>query len=101
MSSHEKVPYAKARAKGRAMRFYYYATPLDDGRWELQSSRQAQPVRYADKAEAMAAAGSNCRKQWEEHGTPFGIRVRDSQGEWMDVLLHDGTEPTIRSSLEI
>ena len=99
MSTHEKVPFAKAPANGRAMRFYYYATPMADGRWELQSSRQALPVRYAGKQEAMAAAGANCRKQWEEHGTPFGIRVRDSQGEWMDVLLHGGTGPSPGSSL--
>ena len=99
MNTHEKVPFAKARAGGRTMRFYYYATPMPDGRWELQSSRQALPVRYAGKAEAMAAAGVNRRKQWEEHGTPFGIRVRDSQGEWMDVLLHGGTGPSPGSSL--
>jgi hypothetical protein len=99
MNTHEKVPYAKASASGRAMRFYYYATPMADGRWELQSSRQALPVRYADKALAMAAAGANCRKQWEEHGTPFGIKMRDSQGAWMDVLLHGGPEPISGSSL--
>jgi hypothetical protein len=99
VNTHEKVPFAKTRASGRTMRFYYYASPLADGRWELQSSRKSEPMRYPGKAEAMAAAGVNCRKQWEEYGTPFGIRVRDSRGEWMDVLLHGGTEPSLGSSL--
>jgi|SRR4249919_2396919 len=99
MSSHQKVPFALLPANGRTMRFYYYLTPLADGRWELQSSRKVQPVRYAGKAQAMSAAAVNCRKQWEEHGTPFGIRVRDSLGEWMDVLLHDGTGPSPGASL--
>ena len=100
MNTHEKVPFAKVRATGRSMRFYYYATPMADGRWELQSSRKPLPVRYACKAEALAAAGVSCRKQWEEHGTPFGIRVRDSHGEWMDVLLHGGAEPSLGPSLD-
>jgi hypothetical protein len=94
MNSHQKVPYAMAPVGSRTMRFYYYASPLADGRWELQSSRKAEPARYAGRAQAMAAAAANCRKQWEQHGTPFGIRVRDSHGAWMDVLLLDGTEPS-------
>ena len=98
MQGHAQVPFAKPASSLRTMRFYYYASPLADGRWELQSSRKVQPVRYAGKAQAIAAAAANCRKQWEEHGTPFGIRVRDSVGEWMDVLLHDGTETRVGSS---
>jgi hypothetical protein len=77
-----------------AMRFYYYATPLPDGGWQLQSSRNLLPVRYAGKADALAAAGANCRREWEAEGTPYGIRMRDSRGEWMDVLLRGGTEPS-------
>ena len=99
MQGHAQVPFAKPASSLRTMRFYYYASPLADGRWELQSSRKVEPVRYAGKAQAMAAAAANCRKQWEEHGTPFGIRIRDSLGEWMDVLLHDGTEPSLGASL--
>ena len=99
MTTHQQAPFAKPRESGGTMRFYYYASPIPDGRWELQSSRLALPVRYPSKAEAIAAAGVNCRQEWEEHGTPFGIRVRDRHGEWMDVLLHGGTEPSLGSSL--
>ena len=93
MNTHAKVPYAQAASGAQEMHSYYYATPMDDGQWELQCSRQPGPERYAGRIEAMAAASEHCRKQWEVHGTPFGIRVRDRNGDWMDVLLHGGNSP--------
>jgi hypothetical protein len=100
MITHAKVPQAKAARGAPEMDSYYYATPMDDGQWELQSSRQTDgPERYAGRIEAMAAASEHCRRQWEVHGTPFGIRVRDRRGEWIDVLLHGGPHPTLAPSL--
>ena len=100
MITHARAPYAKDVNGGQELNSYYYATPMDDGQWELQSSLQLDDTeRYAGRIEAMAAASEHCRRQWEVHGTPFGIRVRDHRGEWIDVLLHGGAHPTPSSSL--
>jgi hypothetical protein len=93
MITHAKVPYAGIARGGQELHSFYYASPLADGQWELHTSPQSAPERYSGRIEAMAAAGEHCRRQWEVHGTPFGIRVRDREGQWVDVLLHGGRRP--------
>jgi tRNA U54 and U55 pseudouridine synthase Pus10 len=69
------------------MRFYYYATELEDGKWSLHSSLEQKPLVHASKEAALAAARSNCRKHWETHGTPCGIRLKSKAGDWIDELV--------------
>lgn len=35
----------------------------------------------------MLAARQNCRRHWELHGTPCGVRVRAEDGSWVDEHL--------------
>lgn len=87
MSPHVKPPFALPAAATRRMHYYYYALPVADGRWQLLNSRQPSPEYHANKEAAMQAARGHCRRQWEEDGTPFGIRVRDVDGNWLDALI--------------
>jgi len=73
------------------MRFFYYVSPLPDGQWELVSSLEPKPGRYPTREEALAAARQGCRRQWEDHGFPCGVRLRDAEA-WVDDHLV-GEEP--------
>jgi hypothetical protein len=75
MNLHQKVPYALVPPNGRTMRFYYYASPLADGRWELQSSRKVEPVRYAGKGRGHG----RCRVQLPQAVGRTRHTLRDSR----------------------
>ena len=74
------------------MRFYYYAIPGSGETWEIHSSLEDSHSVHETKELALLAAKSKCRRHWEEHGTPCGVRVRIDAGQWEDHELF-GPEP--------
>ena len=74
------------------MRYYYYvAATADPQLWEVRSSLHPSVQACATREAALATARQLCRRQWEEQGTPCGVRVQNSAGEWVDEsLLGDG-----------
>lgn len=80
------------------MRFYFYASERTDGQWELHSSLTAGPTTYPNRDAALLAAKLGCRRRWEVHGTPCGVRVRAEDGSWTDE--HVEGEPGERQKLE-
>ena len=72
------------------MRFYFYLTPLPDGRWALFSSLDAMPTLHPDKLSAMLDAKTKCLRHWEQTGTPCGVRVQARYGKWEDHHLVGG-----------
>lgn len=69
------------------MRFYFYALPGHNGKWELLSSLESERMIFKNKERALLAAKSLCRKHWEANATPCGVRVRVGEFEWVDVEL--------------
>ena len=80
------------------MRFYFYATERTDGQWELHSSLTSSASAYPNRDAAMLAAKINCRRHWELHGTPCGVRVRAEDGSWTDEHLEG--DPRDQQELE-
>jgi hypothetical protein len=66
------------------MRFYYYAVPLPDGQWQLTSSLEASPSTHASREKAVLHARQQCRRRWEDEGTPCGVRVQVAEGQYSD-----------------
>ena len=81
------------------MRFFFYATERQDGQWELHSSLTPQPTAYPNRDAALLAARHNCRKHWELHGTPCGVRLRAADGDWVDDHLEgeSGSQASLAS----
>jgi hypothetical protein len=71
------------------MRFFYYVSPLPDGQWELVPSLEPKAARLPTREEALAAARQGCRRQWENHGFPCGVRIRETETWIEDHLVGD------------
>jgi hypothetical protein len=74
------------------MRYYYYAIPMPDGRWELRSSLASKPFLHPNKEMALLTATVNCRRHWEETGTPCGVRIQMPDGQWKDEIVFGDPE---------
>lgn len=82
------------------MRFYYYAIPGSGESWEIHSSLEGVHTTHDSKDLALLAARSKCRRHWEDHGAPCGVRIRIDVGHWEDVELFgpEGKVPQFRST---
>ena len=72
------------------MRSYYYAAPCKDGQWALHSSLESKPTLHPNEQVALLDAKKNCRRRWEETGSPCGVRIQNNDGEWEDYYLVGG-----------
>lgn len=66
------------------MRYYYYAVPLPDGQWVLTSSLEQSPTTHPSRELALLFARQQCRRRWEDDGTPCGVRVQVASGNYAD-----------------
>ena len=72
------------------MRFYYYAARHNDEQWALHSSLEPKPTLHPNEQVALLDAKKNCRRRWEETGSPCGVKVQNNDGEWEDYFLVGG-----------
>jgi hypothetical protein len=67
------------------MRFYYYASAMADGRWQLTCSFEPAATTHASRELAVLFARRRCRIRWEEQHQPCGIRVQGEGGIYEDI----------------
>ncbi len=61
--------------------FWYYVTPFKEANWAVLVESEGLLRSYDSKDKAMRAAVSAAESNYQKHGIPSGVRVRDSGGQ--------------------
>ena len=67
--------------------FWYFVAPLTENKWSILFETQCRPFIYDSRNEALNAADKAAAKNYQKHGVPSGVRVKDNGG-WADEISY-------------
>lgn len=62
-------------------RFYYYVVPAGDG-WAVKWDKDESEFKFSSKDQALAAAISAARANWEQSKLHSGVKIQLAIGQW-------------------